>query len=336
VQSGQRASDADRERVASLLREHYSAGRLSDDDLAARVGAAYQATTLPELEDLTLDLPAPERGLQTTTPRPPKRYVTPGGRALRASVKIHATVYALVNLMLIAIWALAGGGEFWPIWSILGWGVGLGTHAAPVLAGVGTRRARPQIAPTSPADVAEIATHDRLDLQPATAPDGTVTILFSDIVGSTELNDRLGDLRWLELLRAHHAVVREQITRHDGFEVKAQGDGFMIAFPSARKAVHCAQAIQRAIERDLPAQADVEIRLRIGMHTGEAVREQDDFYGRNVVLAARIAAVAEPGEILASEVVKQLVESRGDISFGDRREVELKGLGACSVYAVRC
>jgi class 3 adenylate cyclase len=335
-----RASDADRERVAGVLREHFSAGRLSDEELSDRVDRVYSARTVLELEDLTLDLPAPEKGLpvEASERRPAPRYTTRAGRALRTSVKIHATIYTLVNLMLVGIWAASGGGEFWPIWSILGWGIGLGAHAAPVMAGVGRRsvhhRPRPQLGPASADDLAERVQRDRPNLSSAAAPDGTVTILFSDIADSTALNTRLGDVRWLELLRAHHALVREQFERHAGFEVKAQGDGFMVAFPSARRAVQCAQAIQTALAAEFDTHPDGPIRVRIGLHTGEAVREEDDFYGKNVVLAARIAAQAGPGEILTSTVVKELVESGGDISFGDGREVELKGLGPYRLHTV--
>lgn len=176
---------------------------------------------------------------------------------------------------------------------------------------------------------------ERPNLSRAAAPDGTVTILFSDIEGSTALNERLGDVRWLELLRTHHAVVREQIQTHGGFEVKSQGDGFMIAFPSARGAVRCARAIQSAIGLHLDDHRDGPIRVRIGLHTGEAIREEADFYGRNVVLAARIANQARGGEILASAVVKQVTESAGDIRFEDERELRLAGLaGTHRVYSV--
>jgi eukaryotic-like serine/threonine-protein kinase len=172
-------------------------------------------------------------------------------------------------------------------------------------------------------------------LRPAAAPDGTVTILFSDIEASTQLNERLGDVRWLELLRAHHAIVREQVHQHGGFEVKAQGDGFMIAFPSARRAVQCARAIQQAIDSELGDRDDAPIRLRIGLHTGEAIKEEADFYGKNIVLAARIADQARGGEILASAVVKQLTESAGDLRFENERELELNGLaGKHTVYRV--
>jgi class 3 adenylate cyclase len=241
----------------------------------------------------------------------------------------------VVNVMLIGIWAASGGGYFWPIWPMLGWGIGLGGHAAPLLAGVGTRRVPHELArPRSIGEVEASVRSERRSLRPASAPDGTVTILFSDIEASTELNARLGDVGWLELLRAHHAIVRRAVRDHGGFEVKVQGDGFMIALPGARRAAHCALAIQRAIQSELGEHPDSPVRVRIGMHTGEAMREGDDFYGRNVSLAARIAEQARPGEVLASAVVKQLAESGGDISFEDERVVELKGFGTQTVYSV--
>jgi class 3 adenylate cyclase len=313
-----RASDADRERVAERLREHYGAGRLSEDDLSERVEAAYGVRTMSELAALTADLPAA-----------PGHARRPRRGALATSVRIHLTVYLVVNLMLVAIWAAAGAGYFWPVWPILGWGIGLGCHAAPLLA---RRGGRPELDRHSSVDeVASTVAAERPSLAPAAAPDGTVTILFSDIEGSTALNERLGDVRWLELLRAHNRIVRDQVRAGGGFEVKAQGDGFMMAFPSARRAILCARSIQEAIARDLGDHADGPVRVRIGLHTGEAIREESDFYGKNVVVAARIADAASGGEILASAVVKQLTESAGDIRFEDGREVELAGLAGTHV-----
>jgi class 3 adenylate cyclase len=265
---------------------------------------------------------------------------------LRQSFKTHLTVYLLVNAFLVGVWAVGGGGYFWPVWVILGWGLGVALHGAAVFNARGWRSARasapnePSPAqtadpPTSVHDVASTVGSERPSLRPAAAPDGTVTILFSDIEGSTQLNEALGDVRWLELLRTHHAIVREQVHEHGGFEVKAQGDGFMIAFPSARRAVQCACAIQREIDSQLGDQAERPIRLRIGLHTGEAIREEADFYGKNIVLAARIADQARGGEILASSVVKQLTESAGDLRFEGQRELELDGLaGTHTVYRV--
>jgi class 3 adenylate cyclase len=172
------------------------------------------------------------------------------------------------------------------------------------------------------------------DLKPHAAPDGTVTIIFSDIEGSTEKTDRLGDKAWMKVLREHNAIVRKQIKAHSGFEVKSEGDGFMLAFQSARKALDCASAIQRALaERN--ASADELVMVRIGLHAGEVIKEGDDFFGKNVILAARIAGQAKGGEILVSSLLKELTESAGEFTFGEGRNVELKGLsGSQTVFSV--
>jgi class 3 adenylate cyclase len=172
------------------------------------------------------------------------------------------------------------------------------------------------------------------DLASATAPDGTVTILFTDIEDSTALNERLGDGRWMEVLRTHNAIVRDCIREHGGYEVKAQGDGFMVAYPSARRGLQCAVDLQRNISR---AEAIGEpLRVRIGLHTGEAIREGDDFYGRSVTLAARLGDEAAGGEILTSAIVRELVGASDDFAFEDAGDVRLKGLrGMERVYRVR-
>jgi class 3 adenylate cyclase len=152
-----------------------------------------------------------------------------------------------------------------------------------------------------------------------------VTLLFSDIEGSSRLVERLGDDRWMELLAIHNTIVRAQLDEHGGYEVKSQGDGFMVAFPAARQAVTCAIDIQRALLRRA-ARSDFPIRVRIGIHTGEAIHRQGDFFGRSVVLAARIAAHAQGGDILTSSLVRDLVAERGDIELRDAGEAEFKGL----------
>ena len=98
-----------------------------------------------------------------------------------------------------------------------------------------------------------------------------MTLLFTDIVGSTPLNERLGDKRWMELLREHNAIIREQVSAHQGYEVKTEGDGFMLAFSSARRAIDCAMAIQRGIT-GRNASAEEQIEVRVGLHTGAANR----------------------------------------------------------------
>jgi class 3 adenylate cyclase len=166
---------------------------------------------------------------------------------------------------------------------------------------------------------------ERPDLRRASAPDGTVTLLFSDIENSSRLTERLGDQRWLEVLNAHNAIIRAQLDEHGGYEVKSQGDGFMLAFPTARRAVMCAIDIQRALARRA-AGGELPVRVRIGIHTGEAIQQDGDFYGRSVICAARIAGQAEGGEILISSLAKELVEGRGDVPLREAGEFELKGL----------
>lgn len=185
-------------------------------------------------------------------------------------------------------------------------------------------------------EVARAVDRTRPDLRPAAAPDGTVTIMFSDIEGSTVLTQTLGDVRWLELLRGHNAIVRESCARHGGFEVGTRGDGFMLAFSSARRAITCALEIQAQLEA-CRARAELEpLHVRIGLHTGEALRHDADFYGTNVNLAARIADQARGDQILVSSLLRDLVATTGEFDFAHEREVELRGLtGRHRIYEVQ-
>jgi class 3 adenylate cyclase/ketosteroid isomerase-like protein len=174
---------------------------------------------------------------------------------------------------------------------------------------------------------------DRPDLSSTLAADGTVTIVFTDIVDSTVLTARLGDHAWLELLRRHNAVIEETTAAHGGTVVETQGDGSMLAFSSARRAVACAQAIQREIDSAF-ADDSPPIRVRIGIHTGDALHEADRFFGTAVNYAARVASQALGGEVLVSNLVRELVAGPG-IDFLEGREVELKGLdGSHRLFAV--
>ncbi len=173
--------------------------------------------------------------------------------------------------------------------------------------------------------VAESIDARKPDLSPHAAPDGTVTLMFSDMEGFTDMTQRLGDLAAREVIRRHNGIVRKELAAHGGYEVELQGDGFLLAFGSARAGLHCAIAIQRAFEEDARQNPEEPIRVRIGLHTGEVLRDADKFFGRTVILAARIAAKAVGGEILVSTLLKQITESVGDLRFGPSREVELKG-----------
>jgi class 3 adenylate cyclase len=175
---------------------------------------------------------------------------------------------------------------------------------------------------------------ERPDLTSQSAPDGTVTLLFSDIENSTARTAELGDAKWIELLREHNTIVRDQLAAHGGYEVKSMGDGFMLAFGSALDGLRCAVGMQRAFAAR-NTQADETIRVRIGLHTGEAIKEADDFFGSHVNLAARVGGAAHGDEILVSGLLKALTESAGEFTFDGGREVELKGIsGSPRVHAV--
>jgi len=189
---------------------------------------------------------------------------------------------------------------------------------------------RPPLLPERPADpeltsiVEEVRSHP-VDLSAQTAADGTVTILFSDIEGSSELAERLGDHRWLDLLHEHNKLIREHVAMAGGREVKAQGDGFMIAFAGAGRALRCAVDIQRALAGWRRLHRETPLHVRIGVHTGEVLAEDGDLYGKHVIVAARIASQARGGEVLASSLVRELTDASG-IRFGAGRDVQLRGL----------
>jgi predicted ATPase/class 3 adenylate cyclase len=153
-----------------------------------------------------------------------------------------------------------------------------------------------------------------------------VTFLFTDIVGSTQLTDSLGDEGAQEILRIHNGMVRAEVTRHGGSEVKAMGDGFMIAFRSPSSALDCAVAIQRSIAQHNHQHPAREFMVRMGLNAGEAIQEESDFFGTAVIVAARIAALAEGGEILTSEAVRQLSQGMRGMEYKLRGEFQLKGL----------
>jgi class 3 adenylate cyclase len=166
-------------------------------------------------------------------------------------------------------------------------------------------------------------------------PSDAVTILFTDMEDSAGMTERLGDVQAQELIRVHNAIVREQVAEHQGVEVKTMGDGFMIAFSTSHSALLCAIAIQRAFAAYNERHPDACISLSIGLHTGQAIREGRDFFGKTVILAARIRAHARGGEILISAELRELAEGGEGVRFGEAREVELKGLaGTHRVHAV--
>src|SRR3990170_8124713 len=150
----------------------------------------------------------------------------------------------------------------------------------------------------------------------------TVTVLFTDIVGSTGMRTSRGDDAAQEILHAHDELVRQQIEQHGGHEVKSTGDGFMLAFSSARQAVTCAIAIQRALE-ERKHEPNPPLRVRMGLNTGEALQEEGDLFGAAVDAAARIMAKASGGQILVSETVRAVLGPATHIEFVDRGRFRL-------------
>lgn len=365
-------SDAERERVALLLRDAAGEGRLTLEELAGRLDWTYGARTSQELELVTRDLPAQPpaaaidigsetsslvaimsgakrsgrwrlgkrcramavmggckldlRGAELTAQDPVIRAVSIMGGIeiiVPEGIAVEVTGLALMggkSVRIKDVLPLPGAPRLHVrVLAFMG-GVSVRSKAAKAREGI------PGPAVASLEQVAASVEAERPNLTAAAAPDGTVTLLFSDVEGSTQLTERLGDTRWVELLRAHHRIVRSQVQAYGGFVVKVQGDGFMVVFPGARRALQCARAIQDAMCAELDGKPEGPIRVRIGLHTGEVLKEEDDFYGKNVILAARIAEQARGGEILASAVVRELAQSGGDVSFVDEREVHLKGL----------
>jgi class 3 adenylate cyclase len=155
---------------------------------------------------------------------------------------------------------------------------------------------------------------------------GTVTLLFTDLVGSTELIDRLGDEAGDRLLRDHFAILRKAAREHSGREVKSLGDGLMLAFASALGAVACAVSMQRRIAAYAERAGGEDVGLRIGLNAGEAISADGDYFGTTVVVAKRLCDRAGRGQILVSDVLRALVERSGEHRFIALGALELKGL----------
>jgi class 3 adenylate cyclase len=153
------------------------------------------------------------------------------------------------------------------------------------------------------------------------------TVLFTDIVRATERAAELGDHAWRALLEEHHAAVRREIARFRGREVKTIGDGFLVTFDGPARAIRCARAASEAVRR-------LGLEMRAGLHTGECERMGDDVGGIAVHIGARVAASAQPGEVLVSSTVKDLVAGSG-LRFAERGIRALKGVpGDWRLYAV--
>ena len=156
-------------------------------------------------------------------------------------------------------------------------------------------------------------------------------MLFTDVVGHTEMMRRLGDERGRAVLREHERITRDLLKEHGGAEVKTMGDGFMASFASVTKAMDCAIALQRA----LAARDGEPLQVRVGLNAGEPIEEGGDLFGTTVIMASRIAAKAGPGEILVPEPLLHLLSGKRYV-YSDRGETALKGFeDAVRLYDVK-
>jgi class 3 adenylate cyclase len=164
-------------------------------------------------------------------------------------------------------------------------------------------------------------------------PHGETAILFTDLVRSTHMLERIGDIRAHEVLTDHHRIVRKRLIEFGGEETRFQGDGFMAVFSDPRSAVSCAVAIQTSIAAYTREHPETVLHVRTGIHFGVPLIEDGELHGRSVVVASRIADAAAGGEILVSARVRDLVTD--DVLYGPPRETELKGFeGPHTLYPV--
>ena len=174
--------------------------------------------------------------------------------------------------------------------------------------------------------VARAVSTDTPDLRSVEHDQGTITIVFSDIEASTERSTALGDSAWMRVLGAHNDIIRRNVKLWGGTEVKSQGDGFMLTFPGARRALRCMIAVQQELREAAHDHPESSVRVRVGVHTGEVIADAGDIFGHHANFAARVGNTAYGEEILVSALVREIAASRGDLKFGEPRAVTLKGI----------
>lgn len=314
-----RASDDDRQQVITRLRDAAGNGVLDLDELEERIGAAYGARTLPELADLTADLPAPRaEPPAVATPPPARRRAVPA--LANAGFQHHLTVYVLTIGMLIGIWLLAGAGHFWPFYPAAAWGIGLGSHFMAVNRQP-SERERDRRRDQELRRAERHADHARRraerqgaevprPIAPTAEPDRStrfVVAMFVDVVGSTGLNEALGDDGWVRVRDRVRTLLSECFEREGGFEVNTAGDGVLARFDEPGSAVSAAIEIQRRLAAQR-TETGFAPSVRIGVHSGDVVQDGDDLIGSVVNLASRVTAAAEPDQIMVTEHVADHLE----------------------------
>ena len=196
------------------------------------------------------------------------------------------------------------------------------TGGRPKIGATTTLRGADDLRATSIDIVADAVASEDNEVSAGAQFGGTITIVFSDIEASTERATEMGDRQWYDVLEHHNRIIRAVLRDFAGREVKSIGDGFMLAFSGVHRALRFATELQRRIE----APDGPDLRVRIGLHTGEAIEDAGgDLFGRHVNLAARVANLAGGGQIVASLVVREIAAGHDEPRFGEPQQVQLKG-----------
>ena len=356
-----RVSDADRDATIELLKERTADGTLTLDEFAERVGTALAARTRGELAAACKDLAGPTEAsaarrstthtvVSVMAGAGKKGRWRCGDRVVAVAVmggchidfrgaeidadEVHVVAVAIMGGIDIIVpegidVSLDGlpvmGGKDMKVKDVptLPGSPRLLVHAYPIMGGV-TVRSRPRRKADA---VTAAAEHRAVETSQAAVPlDGTVTLMFSDVSDYSGLTERLGDVAANELLREYGALVHQCAQTHAGHVVKSHGDGVMMAFPSAVRALRAAVDIQQGLAKRNTETIDEPLHVHIGIHAGEVVREGDDYLGSAVIIASRLTDAAGPDEILVSSVVHELAQGVREFSFAPSREVTLKGV----------
>src|SRR4051812_20468356 len=313
-----RVSNAEREEVIEHLRAQVAEGRLTLDEFSERMTEVYNARTQRDLDQSLRSLPKPQ-------PVPDRRSRREERRRYWERRRKEFAGFLMPNIICISIWAMTmPGGYFWPGWVLFGTGIGFvgrlisgetkeqhrqrkieqHRQAHAQVQGLGERLGeRPQIPAPDPDDTSERA---------------VTTVMFVDIVGSTERAVALGDAAWRDLLDQHDDMVSKQLDRWQGHKIFTKGDEVVAEFDIPARAVHCACAI-----RDDARSLGLEVRA--GIHAGEVDWRGADVSGIALHIGQRVSGIAEPGEVLVSSTVRELLVGSG-ISFADRGLKELRGV----------
>lgn len=322
---GLRVSDAEREQTVAALRDHVAAGRLTFDEFNERVGEAYAARTGAQLRRLLADLPS----TTPTVPSPPP----PQPEKPRPRRRMHWAMsrFLFINGLCTAIWAASGAGYFWPIWVI----IPTGAICFLRLSGSDRHQTRADHLAQRHVDKAERIRlrheqrverirqrHDHCPpeqrIGEARSRRVVMSVLFVDIVGSTQRAAALGDTAWREVVEDYERDAGREIRRRGGETLFTKGDEIVAGFGSPAAAVETAEAIRRHANA-------LDLQVRAGVHAGELDKRGNQANGIAMHIGRRVCETAAPDQVLVSSTVRDLL-SGSEIHFSSAGDHELKGL----------